>query len=125
MPSVTKQDQLSKFLALMGPRQNVRAWGNEDDFGRNEEQASAPARTLPQNVMDTEPSPATVQDAAPDLTDAEWLRRRMKGNSNQEPSFDHSVRTGKLFEQSDNEDAAVDTEMTKPEPVPVCTFRTS
>ncbi|KAG8900514.1 Multiple RNA-binding domain-containing protein 1 [Tulasnella sp. 408] len=73
-----KEQQLSKFLELVGPRmtaESFRAWGNEEDFGRSETQLDSKSQVgeerklMPENRL-----------GAPsgEMSDVEWLKNRIK-----------------------------------------------
>ncbi|KAG8912706.1 Multiple RNA-binding domain-containing protein 1 [Tulasnella sp. 417] len=96
-----KEQQLSKFLELMGSSRTAhssRAWGNEEDFGRRETQlGSAPEagdeRTLePENRSGTPPG---------EVSDVQWLKSRMKNTSISLLDEDGGE---KIFQQTDEHD---------------------
>ncbi|KAG8985371.1 Multiple RNA-binding domain-containing protein 1, partial [Tulasnella sp. 427] len=94
-----KEQQLAKFLELMGTRSatsNVRAWGNEEDFGRNEDQ-------ILKDKMPVQGEDGGKVDARPvgEMSDMEWMKSRMKSVSTSLLDDDGDE---KMFHQSDDED---------------------
>ncbi|KAG8974357.1 Multiple RNA-binding domain-containing protein 1 [Tulasnella sp. 425] len=98
-----KEQQLAQFLELMGPRggaTNIRAWGNEEDFGRNEDQLKNQLQVREDKellVEGSNPPPGT-------MSDMEWLKSRMKNASTMVIPEDSDE---KIFQQSDEDDGEV------------------
>lgn len=92
-----REEQLEKFLALMGPRPNTKGWDNED---LDQAQAITSKAKGKQKAKDEQPSPAPEN-----LSDMEWMQRRMK--TTLLDGSGSNFADGRVFEQSDDEDENV------------------
>lgn len=69
--------ELDEFMEVMKPRTKERTWANDNLPGPNETSPKEDTHQEEVNDEGEESGPSQVQDAADDIDDLEWMKRRM------------------------------------------------